>query len=158
MAKKDIGREIVTVEDLPDHKAKQVEAGLATFHKMAQDVEDLRNDITNLQDDIGRREAQIDSLKHTLRVFEEQSRAYQEERDQAVADRCVYESLFASFRSLLDTFRIPTTPLVREQSEVINAEVFASRLADGLRKGLDEIDKATGHVPYSDGHGGNGSQ
>ena len=151
MVKKDIGREIATLEDLPEHRAKTVEAGLATFQHMSHQVDELRQDITALQDDIGRKEAQIDSLKQTIRIFEEQARAYQEERDQAVADRCVYETLFASFRSMLDTFRIPITPLVRKQEEAV---AFTARLADGLREGLSKIDKAAGHTPYE----GNGSQ
>ena len=156
MAKRDIGRDLVTTEDLPDHRAKQVESGLATFHHMAEQVETLKEDIRNLQDDVGRREAQIESLRQTIKVFEDQIRSYQEERDQAVADRCVYETLFASFRCMLDTFRIPATPLVREQTEngVLDAQAFAARLADGLREGLDKIDRAAGHSPYD----GNGSQ
>src|SRR6516165_8211320 len=99
MAKKDYSRELTTIDELPEHRAKTVEAGLATFQHMSHQVDELRRDITALQDDIGRKEAQVDSLKQTIRIFEEQARAYQEERDQAIADRCVYETLFASFRS-----------------------------------------------------------
>jgi len=152
MAKKDYSRELTTIDELPEHRAKTVEAGLATFQHMSHQVDELRRDITALQDDIGRKEAQVDSLKQTIRIFEEQARAYQEERDQAIADRCVYETLFASFRSMLDTFKVPITPLVREQTEEIDPKVFTARLAEGLREGLSKIDRAAGHVPY-DGNG-----
>jgi uncharacterized coiled-coil protein SlyX len=152
MAKRE-SRELTLTEELPEHRAKTVEAGLATFQRMSHQVDELRAQITDQQDDLGRMEAQIDSLKQVIKVYEEQAHAYQQERDQAVADRAVYETLFASFQALLSAFKIPADPLVREQSgEVFDEKVFTSRLADGLREGLDRIDKAAGHAPY-DGQG-----
>jgi chromosome segregation ATPase len=149
-------RELISVEELPEHRAKQVEAGLATFHHMSQQVDDLRKQITDQQDELGRMEAQMDSLKQVIRVYEDQARVYQEERDQAVADRAVYETLFASFQAMLRAFKVPVTPLVREQSEEeqapIDPKFFVARLAEGLRDGLNQVDKAAGHAPYDGEH------
>jgi chromosome segregation ATPase len=139
---------MVAMEDLLEHRAKQVEAGLATFHHMSQQVDDLQRQVANAHDQIARLDTQIESLKEVVSIYESQARHYQRERDQAVADRAVYESLFASFQAMLRAFKIPTTPLVREQSE---EEAFAGRLADGLREGLDHVDRAAGHAEYGNG-------
>ena len=66
----------------------------------------LRVHISSLQATLDAKEAQIGEIEsrcHTL----------QAERDQAVADRSVYEVLWISIRSQLQAFEPPTQPLTR---------------------------------------------
>jgi hypothetical protein len=154
MAKRE-SRELTTIDDLPEHRAKTVEAGLATFQHMSHQVDELRKEISNYQDEISKMEVQVESLKRVVKIYEEQAKSYQAERDQAVADRAVYETLFASIQAMLIAFRVPVAPLAREQSSQSDDEYareLTSRLSNGLREGLDHIDREAGHAPYDGGH------
>ena len=97
------------------------EAIIDQAHRLHQEVaherDTLRLRITDLL-------TEIEGLKAQLKVAELEASTLRSRadssisiRDDAVADRAVYEALFISIKAQLMAFKIPSAPLVRERPE-----------------------------------------
>ena len=102
---------------LPADRQKTVEAGLAMFQQVQAERDDLRKLLQRAEERIVQQRVEIESLGQLHSMLESHIQSYMLQRDQAIADRAVFETLFASIFALLRAFRIPAAPLVKEASE-----------------------------------------
>ena len=102
---------------LPEDRQKTVEAGLAMFQQVQAERDDLSNLLRQAQEKIVQQRVEIESLGQLHSMLESHIQSYMLQRDQAIADRAVFETLFASIFAQFKAFRIPATPLVKAAGE-----------------------------------------
>lgn len=66
---------------------------------------------------VSQHQIEMDAIRHTVEVMESRNQSHQIIRDQAVAERAAYETLFASFMAMMRTFKVPAAPLIKEVTE-----------------------------------------
>jgi hypothetical protein len=103
------------MNDLPEENSREFEAGLAFHHRMKAERDELRRHLDNAKVDMAKLRAEIDTLEQARNLFDSRVQSLQLERDQAVANRAIYETLFVAFKKLIDAFKIPAAPLVHER-------------------------------------------
>ena len=101
--------------ELPNDRAKAVEAGLAQYHQVSHERDELRKQINDATQIISRLKVELDALHQQYNLIESRMKTFQAERDQAVAERACYETLFLSVQQLLRTFTPAAQPLVKEK-------------------------------------------
>ena len=102
------------VPDLPEQRRAAVEAGLLHYQAIATERDELVREVSDLKSQLAAlkeiievnqaRFADMDSLTATARL----------QRDQAIADRAKYESLFIGIYAQMRAFAVPCAPLVKE--------------------------------------------
>jgi FtsZ-binding cell division protein ZapB len=95
------------VNELPEERVKQVEAGLALFQKAQAEVERLTVELKTAKETITRQNVELEELRRVNNILESTAKTHQIERDQAVADRVAYETLFSTIMAQLRIFKIP---------------------------------------------------
>ena len=103
--------------ELPELRKRMVEQGLTFFQEVAQERDALQAEVARLRTDIASYKVMVEG--HTAQMTEMQSRVATMTivRDQAVADRAKYESLFVMLNAQMRAFAIPAAPLVTEARE-----------------------------------------
>ena len=109
--------------ELPEERSKTVEAGLAVFHRAQEDLAQLRAQLEEARIQIAERDVQIHSFDQLQSMLESRVAQYQAERDQAVADRAVFEALFVSITAQLQAFKIPNGSLVVAPMEALLPQI-----------------------------------
>lgn len=110
---------------LPEHRQKQVEAGLATYQSVLAERDMLERQLYEAKAKIDSLDQQLSSMQGIVNMMESayisskadlegRVRECQKERDDAVACRAAYETLFATIKAQLRVFALPSTPLVKE--------------------------------------------
>jgi chromosome segregation ATPase len=117
--------------ELPADRARVVERGLTLYQQGQQEVERLTEELTEARAHIAELEAQVRSLESSRNMVESTAARHQAERDEAIAQRAIYEALFASFSAQLKAFNIPTKPIVKHVPE-LNAKTSAGSSLDAL--------------------------
>jgi hypothetical protein len=103
---------------LPDDRAKAVEYGLVTFQQVSAERDQLREELRTRDDVIARLNVEIDSLHQLYNFFDSRMVACQADRDKAVAERAVYETLFRSINAQMHEFAIaPPTPRLEDTTD-----------------------------------------
>jgi len=107
----ELEEQIASDHNLSEDRAKAVAAGLAMFQKTQAEMEDLRGKLRQAMDHAAELETQLAGEKQLNSLLEHQVKSHQIDRDQAVADRAVYEALFIAINGMLHAFNFPE-PLV----------------------------------------------
>ncbi len=100
--------------ELPEDRAKTVEAGLALFQQVQAERDALREELRETREIVTRQQVEIDSLHNLHNMLESHIQSYMLQRDEAVAQRAAYETLFATVQAQLRVFNLPATPLVKD--------------------------------------------
>ena len=103
--------------DLPKDRRAAVEAGLAHYQLVSAERDKLQGELATLRSEIAALKVVAEAQKSQLNELESRNSSMQMVRDQAVADRAKFETLFVSFQSMLRAFNIPAAPLVKEMHD-----------------------------------------
>ena len=122
---------------LPPDRAKTVEAGLLMFQEISAERDQLRTEVGRLKHDITQDRVELEALRSLVTTLESRVTTHQAERDQAVADRAVYEALFISVNAQLRAFNVPSAPLVKQLAR----EFDPQDTADMMKQIESEINK-----------------
>ena len=102
-----------STKNLPAQRMKAVETGLAMFQASQAEVERLEKELDKAKDKINELSIENDGLRQHNTQMDSIARTHQMERDQAVADRVSYETLFAAVQAQLRIFHIPSPMLAK---------------------------------------------
>ena len=102
--------------DLPLDRKAAVEAGLAHYQLVSAERDALQRQLHDLRSEIAALKVVAEAQKSQMTELESRNATMQAIRDQAVAERAKYETLFMSFKAMLRTFQIPAAPLVKEMN------------------------------------------
>jgi hypothetical protein len=116
-----------TQNGLPPAREAIIDQAHRLHQEVAHERDMLRLFVADLQTKISGLEAQLALLE--LEASQQKSKAESalSIRDDAVAERAVYETLFISVQAQLRAFRIPAAPLIKER----NDEVDDGAVGDG---------------------------
>ena len=103
--------------ELPDNRAKAVEAGLTHFQSVAAERDSWERKCRDLEANVQGWKIAMEAQDARLVELESRAVTMQLERDEAVAERAVYETLFISLQAQMRAFKIPSAPLIRDRSE-----------------------------------------
>jgi len=103
--------------DLPDDRKAAVEAGLAHYQLVAAERDALAKEIDKLLKEITSYKIMVEAQKSQMNDLESRATSAGILRDEAVAERAKYETLFMSFQAMLRTFNIPAAPLIKEMND-----------------------------------------
>lgn len=84
---------------------------------LVADRDNLERECAALKTSIAGHVVELEALRSRLADMESRVATATLVRDQAVADRAVYETLFISVQAQLRAFKIPAAPLVRESEQ-----------------------------------------
>jgi hypothetical protein len=104
--------------ELPPPREAVVEQGLRIHQETAAERDDLRRRLSERETDIAGFKVAIEALQAQLAEAESRVATMTLVRDQAVADRAVYETLFISIQAQLRAFKVPAAPLIKEADTV----------------------------------------
>lgn len=123
---------VLNGNDLPADRIKQVEAGLTLFQQIQAERDALRDELREANEIITRQRVEIESLNQLHNMLESHIQTYMVQRDDAVAQRAAYETLFATVQAQLRVFNLPSTPLVKGAVNAVQDRepVHSDRLAD----------------------------
>lgn len=126
--------------ELPANRVALVEAGLAQFQSVAAERDRLEKEVADLRSDLAAQKVVNEAMAEQINTMQSHVSSMMLIRDQAVADRAVYETLFISFQSQLRAFQIPAAPLVRETPNA-NAgnNTSDSVMHDIIRRGIAKL-------------------
>jgi septal ring factor EnvC (AmiA/AmiB activator) len=97
---------------LREDRAAAVEAGLVHYQMVAAERDSLAKELANSKNEIASLKVVAEAQAAQLNEMLSRISSMQLVRDQAVAERAKYETLFASFQAILRTFAVPATPLI----------------------------------------------
>ena len=99
---------------LPEAHQQDLEATLRDIYAVRARNEDQAKTITDQNTEIAALKAANMMMESAKNASESRVVSYQLERDQAVADRAKWETLFVATRAQWDAFIPPTLPIVKE--------------------------------------------
>jgi len=105
------------MEELREDRRAAVEAGLVHYQMVADEKDRLTKELAATKSDLAATKVVVEAQVAQLNEMESRIASMQLIRDQAVADRAKYETLFASFQAILRTFAIPAIPLIKGNSD-----------------------------------------
>ena len=111
---------------LQEDRRAAVEAGLVHYQMVAAERDSLIKELAAVRNELAGLKVVAEAYKSQMNDIESRITSMQLIRDQAIAERAKYETLFASFQAMLRTFAIPATPFI---TGVDNDE--ADRIAAG---------------------------
>jgi hypothetical protein len=104
------------LQALPDARLAAIEQALIQFHEVAADRDALREELAALKQTHVEDQVEIAAMKSLINTLESRAVSHQSERDLAVAQRSVYETLFVGIQAQLRAFELPTAPLAPQLS------------------------------------------
>lgn len=96
------GGDGTVIPPIPESRQATIQAGLLMMQTVQHELDVARTENASLELRLKSAEAEIESLNRTITKQESEIVEYRMARDQAVADRAVYEVLFDQLRSNLD--------------------------------------------------------
>jgi hypothetical protein len=105
--------------NLPQDRQAAVEHGLTQYHTMAAERDALAKENSELKTQIAGLKVAFEAQSAQLTTMESRIQSATVVRDQAVADRAVWEILFISIQAQLRAFVVPATPLVKDKTDVV---------------------------------------
>ena len=106
-----------SVAELQEDRRAAVEAGLVHYQLVADERDRLAKELTAARGEIAGLKMALEVQTSQINVMESRVQAMQLVRDQAVAERAKYETLFATVQAMLRTFSIPATPYITGASD-----------------------------------------
>lgn len=103
--------------DLPENRKAAVAAGLEMYNAVAHERDELQKENRELRTQIAGLKVAMDAMDSRVIGMESNLVTAKIDRDQAVADRSVYETLFISIQAQLRAFAVPNAPLVKDHSD-----------------------------------------
>ena len=103
--------------ELPEDRKAAVEAGLTHYQMVSAERDGLAKEIAQLKSEIATLKVVAEAQRSQINEMESRATTHLLTRDQAVADRAKYETLFIAFQSMLRAFKVPAAPLVKEMKD-----------------------------------------
>ena len=103
--------------DLPENRKAAVAAGLEMYNAVAHERDELQKENRELRTQLAGLKVAMEAMDSNNIDMISQINTAKIERDQAVADRSVYETLFISIQAQLRAFAVPNVPLVKDRSD-----------------------------------------
>ena len=104
-----------TKHDLPPSNLKEFEASMLHYQRLAVDNERLEKEVARLKDEMAReiaaRDTKIQVLADQHSFIQQRVNDCLAQRDQAIGERAIYETLFKSVVAQFAAFEIPAIPL-----------------------------------------------
>jgi predicted site-specific integrase-resolvase len=91
-----------------------VEHHVASYARVTNERDELLRQVAKLEQQITVNKIEIEALRGERSTAVSRMESYQHERDDAVANLAVYQTLFIAFNGLLRTFGIEHAPLVKK--------------------------------------------
>lgn len=113
--------------NLPPAREAIIDQAHRLHQEVAHERDVLRLRVADLQTEIAGLEAQLKIAELAVSQCQNKAESALSVRDDAVAERAVYETLFISLQAQLRAFRIPAAPLIKER----NDEVVDDAVGDG---------------------------
>jgi hypothetical protein len=88
--------------------------GIASYKRMENERNDLKNHVEKLEQVLAVAKIEIEGLRVDAASQVTRLESYQRERDEAVADLAVYQTLFTTLQGILRTFGIDHAPIIKE--------------------------------------------
>jgi len=95
--------------------AAAVQHHVASFKQLQTERDDLQRKVDKLEQQVTVNKIEIEALRAERAATVSRMESYQHERDDAVANLTVYQSLFVGIMAQLRAFGIEHSPLVREE-------------------------------------------
>lgn len=131
---------------IPDDRALEMERGLREYHRVRQELEQTRVDRDALKLQVEAQRVHIEEMQREIDYGHDRVAAANRDRDNAVAERAVLESLFAIIRKVLDEARMPDTVLQITRLTP-SPKVDAGELATVLSAVRDTMQKRPDKMP-----------
>ena len=135
--------------ELPANRVALVEAGLAQFQTVAAERDRLEREVADLRSDLAAQKVVNEAMSEQINTMRSHVSSMMLIRDQAVADRAVYETLFISFQSMLRAFQVPAAPLIKEKDATdeqnTTSDAYAgiaplsTPFAEMVRRGVNKV-------------------
>jgi chromosome segregation ATPase len=88
--------------------------GIASYKRMENERNDLKNHLEKLEQVLTIAKLEIEGLRADAAANVTRLESYQHERDEAVGNLAVYQTLFTTLQGILRTFGIDHAPIVKE--------------------------------------------
>jgi hypothetical protein len=114
--------EIVSAKQNGEDKSVEelaVAHGIASYKRMEVERNDLKNEVEKLEQVLTIAKLEIEGLRAENAAQQTRLESYQHERDEAIGNLAIYQTLFTSFQGLLRTFGIDHAPIVKEAPKKI---------------------------------------
>lgn len=98
--------------ELQEDRRAAVEAGLVHYQMVAEERDRLTKELAASKNEVAALKVAVEAQSAQMNEMESRVSSMQIVRDQAVAERAKYETLFASFQAMLRTFAVPAAPLI----------------------------------------------
>ena len=106
------------VQKMPEARVRRRTAWAGEmFQQLVSERDDFQREVVTLKTEIAARDCENQSLRSYMADAERRISNAVMERDQAVADRAKWETLFVSVQAQLRAFEPPTAPLVKGGEE-----------------------------------------
>lgn len=102
--------------------ASAVQHHVASYQRVVVERDELLRQRDKLEQHLTVNKIEIEGLRSELGVAQSRIASYQQERDDAVANLAVYQTLYISVMALLRTFGIDHAPLIRDNEPHTAAE------------------------------------
>lgn len=106
------GKKPPAVQQTPEELA--VAHGIANYQRAVTERDDLQKVVDRQEQMLTVAKIEIEGLRAELAAAQSRIASYQQDRDDAVANLAIYQTLFIAFNSLLRTFGIEHAPLIKE--------------------------------------------
>lgn len=103
--------------NLSPRAAEAVRSGLEQLNFVVDELEASKQESRELRTQIAGYKVAMEAFEARVAELESRERTAMLERDQAVADRITWETLFVSINAQMRAFKIPSAPFVKDQSE-----------------------------------------
>lgn len=87
--------------------------GIANYQRVVTERDELNHKLTTAEQLIAVYKIEVEGLRAQVAAESTRIQSYQQERDDAVANLVIYQTLFTTVQSLLRTFGIEHAPIVR---------------------------------------------
>jgi len=91
--------------------------GIANYQRVVTERDEAREKLLAVEKLIAVYKIEVEGLRAQVAAETSRIQSYQQERDDAVANLAIYQTLFASLQALLRTFGVEHAPLVRPLDE-----------------------------------------
>jgi hypothetical protein len=88
--------------------------GIASYKRMAMERDELKTHLEKLEQVLTVAKIEIEGLRAEAAAQLTRLESYQHERDEAVGNLAVYQTLFTTLQGVLRTFGIDHAPIVKE--------------------------------------------
>lgn len=111
-----------SVSELPESRQAAWAQSMAMYQETAAQLDAMRVEVAKLKADIAGYRVALEAKDSVMADLESRIVTMQMVRDEAVAHRAKYETLFVSVQAQLRAFQVPAAPFVKLHEETDDAE------------------------------------